>query len=349
VSERFFITNEMDVKMAVMRAGKMDIMSDASEVDCSLVATIVSELGSNIAKYAGRGYVSVGRIERSDGVHIEVTAEDSGPGIGDIAQAMQDHFSTGGTLGLGLPGVRRMADEFSIASQPGQGTRVYARKLIKGKRSAPPMPLTRAESGPAEPSTLADSHWDVACQVRPFPGEIRCGDAAVATLVDGGLLLAIIDASGHGDRAQLVSARLEECLHKAASTDIAGVMAKLHKSAQGSLGAAVGLAFVEPAQRRFRYLGVGNTRAVKLGREAWRGVSRDGVLGERFPTPFEQTVPLEADDCLILWTDGMSEHAANTLPKAVLLHSATDVAGRLIGDSARDYDDAGCVVLKWRT
>jgi anti-sigma regulatory factor (Ser/Thr protein kinase) len=115
MSERFFITNEMDVKMAVMRAGKMDIMSDASEVDCSMVATIVSELGSNIAKYAGRGYVSVGRIERSDGVHIEVTAEDSGPGIGDISQAMQDHFSTGGTLGLGLPGVRRMADEFSIA------------------------------------------------------------------------------------------------------------------------------------------------------------------------------------------------------------------------------------------
>jgi anti-sigma regulatory factor (Ser/Thr protein kinase) len=349
MSERFFITNQMDVRMAVSRAGKLEIMSDASEVDCSLVATIISELGSNIAKYAGRGYVSVGRIERSDGVHIEVTAEDSGPGIGDIAQAMQDHFSTGGTLGLGLPGVRRMADEFSIASQPGQGTRVYARKLIKGKRSAPPMPLTRAESGPAEPSTLADSHWDVACQVRPFPGEIRCGDAAVATLVDGGLLLAIIDASGHGDRAQLVSARLEECLHKAASTDIAGVMAKLHKSAQGSLGAAVGLAFVEPAQRRFRYLGVGNTRAVKLGREAWRGVSRDGVVGERFPTPFEQTVPLEADDCLILWTDGMSEHSANALPPAVLLHPAAGVACRLIADSARDYDDAGCVVMKWRT
>ena len=138
MSERFFITNEMDVTMAVMRAGKLDIMRDASEVDCSLIATIVSELGSNIAKYAGRGYVSVSRVERCDGVHIEVTAEDSGPGIGDISQAMQDHFSTGGTLGLGLPGVRRMADEFSITSQRGQGTRVSARKLIKVKRPAPP-------------------------------------------------------------------------------------------------------------------------------------------------------------------------------------------------------------------
>ena len=349
MSERFFITNQMDVRMAVSRAGKLDIMSDASEVDCSLIATIISELGSNIAKYAGRGYLSVSRLERFDGVHIEVTAEDSGPGIGDIAQALQDNFSTGGTLGLGLPGVRRMADEFSIASQRGQGTRVYARKLIKARRSAPPTPFTPAESRAADPGSVGDSRWDVACQVRPFPGEARAGDVAAATLVDHGLLLAIIDASGHGARAHSVSARLEECLRKVASTDIAGVMAKLHQCAQGSLGAAVGLAFVEPAQRRFRYLGVGNTRAVKLGREAWRGVSRDGVLGERFPTPFEQTVPLEADDCLILWTDGMSEHAANTLPKAVLLHSATDVAGRLIGDSARDYDDAGCVVLKWRT
>jgi serine/threonine-protein kinase RsbT len=58
---------------------------------------------------------------------IEVTARDRGPGIANVEQALADHFSTGGTLGLGLPGVRRLVDDFTIESQPGQGTEVTIR------------------------------------------------------------------------------------------------------------------------------------------------------------------------------------------------------------------------------
>ena len=69
-------------------------------------------------------------------------------------------------------------------------------------------------------------------------------------------------------------------------------MAGLHAAAQGTLGAAVGLAVADAERNQLRYLAVGNTRAAKLGAQAWRGVSRDGVLGERLPPAFEQTVPL---------------------------------------------------------
>jgi anti-sigma regulatory factor (Ser/Thr protein kinase) len=61
---------------------------------------------------------------------IEIEAVDRGPGIANCEAAMRDHFSSGGTLGLGLPGVKRMMDEFSLESTPGEGTRVTARKWI---------------------------------------------------------------------------------------------------------------------------------------------------------------------------------------------------------------------------
>ncbi len=92
------------------------------------VATAVSELGHNIMKYAGSGFIQVRAL--ADPVGVEIIADDTGPGIENCDDALRDHFSTGGTLGLGLPGVRRMMDSFEIDSRPGVGTRVAARKYL---------------------------------------------------------------------------------------------------------------------------------------------------------------------------------------------------------------------------
>jgi serine/threonine-protein kinase RsbT len=95
----------------------------------SRVATATSELARNIFKYAGMGHVTIAPVERDGRMGIEILAEDQGPGIEDIEQAMEDRYSSGGTLGLGLPGVRRLMDVFRIESAPGRGTRVMALKL----------------------------------------------------------------------------------------------------------------------------------------------------------------------------------------------------------------------------
>ncbi len=84
----------------------------------------------NILKYAGSGEIRLRRVTGADGRGVEIEAIDQGPGIADCEEAMNDHFSSGGTLGLGLPGVKRMMDEFSLESTPGEGTRVTARKWI---------------------------------------------------------------------------------------------------------------------------------------------------------------------------------------------------------------------------
>ena len=86
-----------------------------------------SKLARNIFLYAGTGTVTVREVERTGRKGIEVTCEDQGPGIPNIALVMQDGYSTGGGLGSGLPAVRRLMDEFQLASDP-HGTRIVAIK-----------------------------------------------------------------------------------------------------------------------------------------------------------------------------------------------------------------------------
>ncbi len=99
-----------------------------SSGDATLIATAISELARNIVSYAGKGEVTVKGIQGSNRIGIHVTASDNGPGIPDIRQALRDGFSTSGSLGLGLPGVRRLMDEFAISSKPSQGTTVGVKK-----------------------------------------------------------------------------------------------------------------------------------------------------------------------------------------------------------------------------
>jgi serine/threonine-protein kinase RsbT len=125
---RIAINAEMDIASAILQAGRMSAQLGFGPGDQSRVATVVSELARNIVKYAGTGQVIIGPVERGGRRGIEIVAEDRGPGIENVEQAMSDQYSSGGTLGLGLPGVRRMLDDFLVESAPGQGTRVTGRK-----------------------------------------------------------------------------------------------------------------------------------------------------------------------------------------------------------------------------
>jgi serine/threonine-protein kinase RsbT len=113
-----------------MEARKAAAAIGFDEIVGHMIATAVSELARNIVKYAGRGEILIDRIDTGSRTGIEVTAQDRGPGIVNIQQALADHYSSGNTLGLGLPGVKRMMDEFEITSEPGQRTTVIIRKWL---------------------------------------------------------------------------------------------------------------------------------------------------------------------------------------------------------------------------
>ena len=96
--------------------------------DVTRIVTATSELARNIVLYAGAGVIRWRELGKSSRVGVELTLEDNGPGITDIEQAMQEGYTTSGGLGLGLPGTKRLMDEFEIASEVGRGTRVTVRK-----------------------------------------------------------------------------------------------------------------------------------------------------------------------------------------------------------------------------
>jgi serine/threonine-protein kinase RsbT len=125
---RLRISSDSDVTRALIAASHFAEEVGFNRADCQGISTAVSELARNILKYAGEGEILIERVGDGPGSGVQITSRDRGPGIKDIEAAMSDHFSSSGTLGLGLPGVKRLMDEFEIDSSPGMGTRVIVRK-----------------------------------------------------------------------------------------------------------------------------------------------------------------------------------------------------------------------------
>jgi serine/threonine-protein kinase RsbT len=129
---RVAIRTDADVVTARQEARTMGAGLGFSSTDLTLLATAISEIARNITTYAGEGEVALRVLNDSGRNGIEVVATDNGPGIDDVELAMQDGYTTGNGLGLGLPGTRRLVDEFDIDTAPGVGTKV---RLVKWTRA----------------------------------------------------------------------------------------------------------------------------------------------------------------------------------------------------------------------
>lgn len=126
----FSIESEYDTKIAVINTGKYLSAFTCDDSAIQSISTVVSELGINIVKYAKFGKITVEHIKKGRKYFVEVVATDNGPGIKNVSKALEDNFSTTGTLGLGLPGVNRLMDELIIDSNSSIGTCITTRKKI---------------------------------------------------------------------------------------------------------------------------------------------------------------------------------------------------------------------------
>jgi serine/threonine-protein kinase RsbT len=127
---RIVVKTDMDATRVVLQTVDQAKAAGFDDVAGRMIATAASELARNILHHAGNGEVRL-RILSARGRHgIEIEARDQGPGIPDIERAMRDHFSTAGTLGLGLPGVQRLMDDVEVESEVGVGTSVTVRKFL---------------------------------------------------------------------------------------------------------------------------------------------------------------------------------------------------------------------------
>jgi serine/threonine-protein kinase RsbT len=122
------IVNEVDVVEARRSGRQLAAELGFGLSDQALIATAISELARNILQYAKRGELIIGIAHNGGRKGIDVVALDHGPGIPDPEKAMRDGYSTGSGLGLGLPGTRRIMDEFELDTEVGRGTRVAVKK-----------------------------------------------------------------------------------------------------------------------------------------------------------------------------------------------------------------------------
>jgi serine/threonine-protein kinase RsbT len=122
------IERDADIVSARQAGRELAVQAGFAGSDLTLIATAISEVARNIVIYAERGEIRLSLAQKQGAKGVVVVAHDEGPGIADIDQAMQDGFSTGRSLGLGLPGARRLMDEFEIVSELGRGTTVTMSK-----------------------------------------------------------------------------------------------------------------------------------------------------------------------------------------------------------------------------
>jgi anti-sigma regulatory factor (Ser/Thr protein kinase) len=344
----------------------------------SVITTAVSELVRNILKYAGKGNVRFDPVSVDNTSGLKIIVRDNGPGIADIEQAMADHYSSSGTLGLGLPGVKRMMDEFEIDSTPGKGTRVVITKWVrpvssarsggrqkstinKNSRGSPPTP----HNGPAatgskaaiaaggsaddvdhESRDAAMPEWGI--WGRPCGGELVSGDTIVVKQIKDQVACAVIDVLGHGPAAHDLAKHIETFLSRRMNADPTATLQLLHEELRGTRGAVAGIAIFDPASGRVRFVSCGNIIARKMGDVEITLNSTEGTLGQSMRSPTEQQLVLRGKDVLLIHTDGIkSRFTMRDYPK-IRYERAQVIAKTIVEKFGRSYDDATCLALRFK-
>ena len=125
------ILNEWDIVAARQVGRNVAKELGFGTVDQARITTTISELARNIYLYAGQGQICIEKVYDNGKTGLRVIAEDKGPGISDIRRVMEDGYTTSGGLGAGLPGVKRLMDDFDIDSDVGKGTRITSTKWLR--------------------------------------------------------------------------------------------------------------------------------------------------------------------------------------------------------------------------
>jgi anti-sigma regulatory factor (Ser/Thr protein kinase) len=298
-----------------------------SDTECGAVGVVVTELASNLSKYASDGRILLQVLRRASGRCLEVLAVDSGPGIADVERCLRDGFSTSGTPGTGLGAVRRMSSEFDVYSAPGAGTVVLARV---GTRCGRPM-----ERG-----------YQWAAVSAPAPHELVCGDAWRVLERDGEIALLVADGLGHGPFAAEAADRAAQEFDASAFDALGAFVERAHRALSGSRGAAMAAAHVA-RNAVVHYAGVGNIAGSVVTSSQSRGLfSQNGTVGLQMRKAQQLEYDWPERALLIMHSDGVSNRWSLGAYEGLIARHPAVVAGVLLRDFGRGRDDATVVVVR---
>ncbi len=156
VQEAIPISDVGDLSAARLAVRSMSTAIGFDEQAVQEIALVVSELATNLVKHAKDGVLRLRRTEEAGRTGIQIDAEDQGPGIPNVEQAIADDFSTARSLGCGLGAVNRLMDEFDVASRPGAGTSIVCKRWLR--LDVPPAPACPLM--PVNGDTFVIKQWE---------------------------------------------------------------------------------------------------------------------------------------------------------------------------------------------
>jgi anti-sigma regulatory factor (Ser/Thr protein kinase) len=291
-------------------------MNETMTGQASLVAT---EAATNVVRHAGGGEILFRPIHFAPGV--EIVALDRGPGIPDLARAMEDGHSTSGTAGNGLGAMQRMSTTFDVYSRPSLGTAALMHVA--------PRPAPRA----------------FGVINLPYPGETVCGDAWDVEERPFGFRIVVADGLGHGPDARESALRALEGAARGPESPEAALV-EAHAASRSTRGSAVAVAEVDLREREVRYAGIGNISAAILGTAGSRSlVSMNGTAGQGGARIRPFTYPVADGAVLVMFSDGLaSRWSLESYPGLLSRHPAL-IAAVLYRDHSRRRDDVTVVVV----
>ncbi len=186
--------------------------------------------------------------------------------------------------------------------------------------------------------------------IRACPGETHSGDAAVVREFGRNrTLAAIIDVTGHGFAASRTAQRITRYLESCRPAEPLTLMQRLDELLRGSEGAAIGLCVIDQDSGELYYAGTGNTVIRRVGSNDARLVSREGIVGVRMRPPKAQQLMLADRDLVLMYTDGIAERMAFAVHDGSRHAPLEKIAAELVEKFGKGYDDAGCIVLRFRS
>jgi anti-sigma regulatory factor (Ser/Thr protein kinase) len=328
VSQWILLSDSSSTAEARRAGARMAVALGLSETKAGEAAIIITEAARNAVVYGGGGQVLLSGVKSTYETRLDILALDRGPGIADLARALEDGYSSGGTPGTGLGAIKRMADVFDLFSNA-KGTALFAR-------------VVQAEAAQESGSAAGFSGFTA-----PYPGETACGDNISWEINADRYIVMVVDGLGHGPQAAEAADEAVRIFQAYNSDPPLSIVTRLHDALKKTRGAAAAIAEIRPLAGTLVYSGVGNIAGSILSNTLSRSlVSHNGTLGHVMPRVQEFKVDWPKDGILVMHSDGLQSRWDLSRYPGLLSRQPALIAGVLLRDFRRERDDASVLVMK---